>query len=85
MVFINNNVIYTKGFINESGFIEIPGIFLEEGAIVDIAITVIPGNFEIAILPSETDEADIFEKDCSKHENCDDCPVEDECRKDLEI
>ena len=26
------NMIYTKGFINNSGDIEVPGVFLEEGA-----------------------------------------------------
>ena len=87
MVCIAKNTVYTKGFVNDNGHIEVPGIFLEDGAEVDIAVTVIPGRFEIALLPSEmsedTDE-DIFEKYCRTHEDCDECPVKAECREDLE-
>ena len=34
------NMIYTKGFINNSGDIEVPGVFLEEGAEVELKISV---------------------------------------------
>ena len=47
------NMIYTKGFINNSGDIEVPGVFLEEGAEVELKISVARGKFEIALFPSE--------------------------------
>ena len=37
------NMIYTKGFINNSGDIEVPGVFLEEGAEVELKISVARG------------------------------------------
>ena len=50
------NTVYTKGFVNDDGNIEIPGVFLEDGAEVDIAITVDSGKFEVAMFPSEDDD-----------------------------
>ncbi|MDE6788297.1 MAG: hypothetical protein K2J47_03130 [Ruminococcus sp.] len=80
------NTVYTKGFVNDDGNIEIPGVFLEDGAEVDIAITVDSGKFEVAMFPSENDDKeDKFEKFCRKYDNCDECPVQDECTDDLEI
>lgn len=48
------NMIYTKGFINNSGDIEVPGVFLEEGAEVELKISVARGKFEIALSPQRT-------------------------------
>ncbi len=39
------NKIKTKGFVNDDGCIEIPGVFLENGAEVDVAISVESGKF----------------------------------------
>ena len=39
------NMIYTKGFINNSGDIEVPGVFFEEGAEVELKISVARGKF----------------------------------------
>lgn len=47
------NKIHTKGFINDDGCIEIPGVFLESGVKVNIIISVQSGKFEVAIFPSE--------------------------------
>lgn len=80
------NTIYTKGFVNDDGCIEIPGVFLEDGAEVNVAISVESGKFEVAMFPSEeVDEGNKFEKFCREYDNCDECPVQDECSKDLEI
>lgn len=49
------NGICTKGFINELGDIEVPGVFFEEGAEVDLKIWVERGRFEIALFPSENE------------------------------
>lgn len=80
------NTVYTKGFVNDDGCIEIPGVFLEDGAEVNVAISVESGKFEVAIFPSEeVDEGNKFEKFCSEYDNCDECPVQDECSENLEI
>ncbi|MCM1530538.1 MAG: hypothetical protein NC093_11170 [Alistipes sp.] len=50
------NTVYTKGFVNNDGCVEIPGVFLEDGAEVELAIKVVSGKFEIAMFPSEEDE-----------------------------
>ncbi len=50
------NTVYTKGFVNDDGCIEIPGVFLEDGAEVNVTISVESGKFEIAMFPSEDDE-----------------------------
>lgn len=47
------NEIHTKGFINDNGNIEVPGVFLEDGSVLNVTITVVPGEFEVAIFPSE--------------------------------
>ncbi len=52
------NTVYTKGFVNDDGNIEIPGVFLEDGAEVELAIKVVSGKFEIAMFPSEDDDDD---------------------------
>ncbi len=49
----DTNIVYTKGFVNDDGCIEIPGVFLEDGAEVDLAIKTKAGCFEIAMFPSE--------------------------------
>ena len=43
------NIVRTKGFVNDDGCIEIPGVFLEDGAEVDVTISVESGKFEVAI------------------------------------
>ena len=50
------NKVYTKGFVNDDGNIEIPGVFLEDGAEVDVTISVESGKFEVAMFPSEDDD-----------------------------
>ncbi len=52
------NTVYTKGFVNDDGNIEIPGVFFEDGSILNVTITVIPGKFEIAVFPSEMRQED---------------------------
>lgn len=80
------NTVYTKGFVNDDGCIEIPGVFLEDGAEFDVTISVESGKFEVAMFPSKNgDEEDKFEKFCREYDNCDECPVQNECSKDLEI
>ncbi len=81
------NKIKTKGFVNDNGCIEIPGVFLEDGAEVDVTISVESGKFEVAMFPSDVgdDDNDKFQKFCNKYDNCDECPVQDECTEDLEI
>ena len=38
------------------------------------------------MFPSENDDKeDKFEKFCREYDNCDECPVQDECSEDLEI
>lgn len=66
---MKENMIYTQGVIDENGSIYIAGIYLEEGATVDLAIKVVPGKFEVAMFPSEEDKEcnDICDGDC---ENC---------------
>lgn len=62
---MRKNTVYTKGFVNDDGCIEIPGVFLENGAEVDVAISVESGKFEIAMFPSaEVDEGNKFDKFC---------------------
>ena len=88
------NIIYAKGFVNDDGFIEIPSVFLEEGAEVDLAIKVQAGRFEIAIFPSEdkeerqvTKNCGISEEEimrvCSAHDDCSDCPLNDYCGEEF--
>ena len=80
------NTIHTKGFVNDGGCIEIPGVFLEDGAEVNVTISVESGKFEVAMFPSKNDDKeDKFEKLCREYDNCDECPVQDECSEDLEI
>ncbi len=66
---MNENMIYTKGIIDENGNIFVPCVYLEAGTEVDLAIKVVAGKFEIAMFPSDTGENcnDICEGDC---ENC---------------
>ena len=73
------NMIYTKGFINNSGDIEVPGVFLEEGAEVELKISVARGKFEIALFPSE------IQRTCSMYEDCDGCPLNDYCGEESEV
>lgn len=92
----NENIIYAKGIVNDDGCIEIPGVFLEEGAQLDLAIKVKAGRFEIAMFPSEDeDQAEcqqmkdcgISEEEimrvCSAHDDCSDCPLNDYCREEF--
>ncbi len=83
---MKKNTVYTKGFVNDDGCIEIPGVFLEDGAEVDVAISVESGKFEIAMFPSaEVNKGSIFDKFCHEYDNCDECPVQDECSEDLDM
>ncbi len=52
------NTIITTGFINDSGALEIPGVYFEDGQMVDVVITLIPGKLQIAIYPHDEDEGD---------------------------
>ena len=52
------NTIITTGFINGSGALEIPGVYFEDGQLVDVAITVMPGKLQVAIYPPDADEDD---------------------------
>lgn len=87
------NMIYTKGFINNSGDIEVPGVFLEEGAEVELKISVARGKFEIALFPSEDKvpfrDCGILEEEiqrtCSMYEDCDGCPLNDYCGEESEV
>lgn len=92
----DKNIVYTKGFVNDDGCIEIPGVFLEDGAELDLAIKVKAGNFEIAMFPSEDeDQAECQEmKDCgiseeeiqrvcASHDDCSDCPLNDYCGEEF--
>lgn len=80
------NKVYTKGFVNDDGNIEIPGVFLEDGAEVDVTISVESGKFEVAMFPLKNDDnEDKFEKFCREYDNCDECPVQDECSEDLDM
>ena len=87
------NMIYTKGFINNSGDIEVPGVFLEEGAEVELKISVARGKFEIALLPSEVKvpfrdcgiSEEEIQRTCSMYEDCDGCPLIDYCGEESEV
>ncbi len=88
----DTNIVYTKGFVNDDGCIEIPGVFLEDGAEVDLAIKTKAGRFEIAMFPSENKEehqqdCGISEEEimkvCSAHNDCSDCPLNDFCGKEF--
>lgn len=59
---MRKNTVYTKGFVNDDGCIEVPGVFLEDGAEVELAIAVESGRFEVAVMPSE--EKSEMPKDC---------------------
>ncbi len=59
------NTIITTGFINGSGALEIPGVYFEDGQLVDVAITVMPGKLQVAIYPPDEDD------DCS--DLCEEC------------
>ena len=58
------------------GDIEVPGVFLEEGAEVELKIWVERGRFEIALFPSENE---------SKHHDCGDCPLREHCGEESEV
>lgn len=90
----DTNIVYTKGFVNDDGCIEIPGVFLEDGAEVDLAIKTKAGRFEIAMFPSEDKEERQEMKDCgisdeeimrvcSQHFDCTDCPLNDYCGEEF--
>ena len=87
------NMIYTKGFINNSGDIEVPGVFLEEGAEVELKISVARGKFEIALFSSEDKvpfrdcgiSEEEIQRTCSMYEDCDGCPLNDYCGEESEV
>ena len=90
----DTNSVYTKGFVNDDGCIEIPGVFLEDGAEVDLAIKTKAGRFEIAMFPSEEKEERQVMKDCgiseeeimrvcSEHDDCSACPLNDYCGEEF--
>ena len=92
----DKNIVYTKGFVNDDGCIEIPGVFLEDGAEVDLAIKIKAGRFEIAMFPSEEvqqaerqvmKDCGISEEEimrvCSTHDDCSACPLNDYCGEEF--
>ena len=92
----DTNIVYTKGFVNDDGCIEIPGVFLEDGAEVDLAIKTKAGRFEIAMFPSdevqqeerhEVKDCGISEEEimrvCSAHNDCTACPLNDYCGEEF--
>ena len=90
----DTNIVYTKGFVNDDGCIEIPGVFLEDGAEVDLAIKTKAGRVEIAMFPSEEKEERQVMKDCgiseeeimrvcSEHDDCSACPLNDYCGEEF--
>ena len=92
----NENIVYTKGYVDDDGRIAVPGVFLEEGAEVDLAIKVKAGRFEIAMfLSEEVQQAERHEvKDCgiseeeimrvcSAHNDCSECPLNDYCGEEF--
>lgn len=90
----DKNIVYTKGFVNDDGCIEIPGVFLEDGAEIDLAIKTKAGRFEIAMFPSEDKEECKEMKDCgiseeeimrvcSAHDDCSGCPLNDYCGEEF--
>lgn len=93
---MKDNTVYTKGFVNDNGCIEIPGVFLEDGAEVDLVIKVKSGRFEIAMFPSEDEnqterhevkDCGISEEEimraCSAHDDCSDCPLKEYCGEEF--
>ena len=87
------NVICTKGFINDSGDIEVPGVFFEEGAEVELKISVERGRFEIALFPSEDKRKcrdcgiseEEIQRTCAMYEDGDECPLKDYCGDESEV
>lgn len=92
----NENIVYTKGYVDDDGRIAVPGVFLEDGAEVDLAIKVKAGHFEIAMFPSaeeqqaerhEVKDCGISEEEimkvCSAHDDCSDCPLNDYCGEEF--
>ena len=92
----NENIVYTKGYVDDDGRIAVPGVFLEEGAEVDLAIKVKAGRFEIAMFPSdevqqeerhEVKDCGISEEEimrvCSAHNDCSECPLNDYCGEEF--
>ena len=71
------NMIYTKGFINNSGDIEVPGVFFEEGAEVELKISV---PFRDCGISEEE-----IQRTCSMYEDCDGCPLNDYCGEESEV
>ena len=87
------NVICTKGFINNSGDIEVPGLFFEEGAEVELKIWVERGKFEIALFPSEEKKQcgdcgiseEEIQRTCAMYDDCEECPLNDYCGEKQEV
>lgn len=76
--FMKENMVYTTGMIDENGSITVPGVYLESGTVVELAIKTVPGKFEIALFPTdmEDDGGDFDDEDCDEDEDdiCDgDC------------
>lgn len=87
-----NNIVYTKGFVNDDGCIEIPGVFLEDGAEVELAIKTKAGRFEVAMFPSEEQAKEVKDcgisdeaimECCDSHDDCDSCPLNDYCKEEF--
>lgn len=91
---MKKNTIHAKGYIDDDGKIAVPGVFLEDGAKVELEITVIPGKFEIAMYPSEEGkthssicyDCGISEEEinncCNAYDDCDECPLKNNCMED---
>ena len=86
------NVICTKGFINDSGDIEVPGVFFEEGAEVELKIWVKRGRFEMALFPSENERKchdcgiseEEIQRTCAMFDDCGECPLKEYCESEGE-
>ncbi len=88
---MQKNTIYTNGFVNNDGAIEVPGVFLEDGTKVHLKITAMPGFFEVAMFPFEAENADFdcgisdeeIERVCALNDgNCDECVLCEHCGRD---
>lgn len=93
---LSENTIYTTGYIDNDGRIAVPGVYLEDGAKVKLAIKVKPGRFEVAMFPNDEDEEsesrnydcgiseEEIERTCAMHDDCGDCPLSDYCDEETE-
>ncbi len=58
------NMVYTSAIVDDNGNIFVPGVYLEAGTSVELAIKVVPGKFEIAMFPNDEDEEMLYDEIC---------------------